>query len=166
MAPRSGAAPPKRKPGASNKADPSDERVAVLVARQRGTRATLNTVLTGLDAANLTQALRPALSQDAVLSCDGNAAYGVAARELGIEAGYFVARYHGHGGDGGWHVQNVNAYHRRLKAWMARFPRGGHVSAQLSGLAATARPIPRCGYCATIPLSCATQSLRQRIRST
>lgn len=112
---------PKRKPEASNKTDPSDERVAVLVARQRGTRATLNTVLAGLDAASLTQALRPALSQDAVLSSDGNAAYGVAARELGIEAGYFVAGYHGYGGDGVWHVQNVNAYHQRLKAWMARF---------------------------------------------
>lgn len=45
----------------------------------------------------------------------------MAARELGIEAGYFAAGYHGYGGNGVWHVQNVNAYHRHLKAWLARF---------------------------------------------
>lgn len=117
--------PPKKRGGKpKRKADDDDtspEQVPVLVANQRGTRTTLNALLEGLDAAHLTAALRPALGADAVLSSDGNAGYGVAARALGIEAGSFVARYHGPGGTGVWHVQNVNAYHHRLKDWMLRF---------------------------------------------
>ncbi len=115
-------APKKR--GGSPKAKQSDEagdKVPVLVANQRGSRITFNQVLSGLDAATMTQALRPVLTTDVVLSSDGNASYGVVAKELGIEAGHFVAGYHGKGGNGTWHVQNVNAYHQRLKGWMARF---------------------------------------------
>ncbi len=32
-----------------------------------------------------------------------------------------MASYDGPGGDGVWHMQNVNAYDSRLKGWMARF---------------------------------------------
>lgn len=45
----------------------------------------------------------------------GRASYGVVAKDLGIKAGYFVGSYHGPSGNGTWHVQNVNAYHQRLK---------------------------------------------------
>lgn len=100
---------------------PEDRQVPVLVVMQRGSRCTHDAVLDGLDAKHMTAVLRVALSPDAVLSTDGNASYGVAARTLGIEAGSFVASYHGPGGTGAWHVQNVNAYHARLKGWMARF---------------------------------------------
>jgi len=118
---------PKKRGGSARKLDKSDDataanaQVAVLVANQRGSRITFNQVLQRLDATTMTQALRPVLSADAVLSSDGNASYGIVAKELGIEAGYFVASYHGHGGNGVWHVQNVNAYHQRLKGWMERF---------------------------------------------
>lgn len=118
---------PKKRGGNARKPDKSDDtaapdvQVPVLVANQRGSRITFNQVLGGLDAASMAQALRPVLTTDAVLSSDGNASYGVVAKELGIEAGYFVARHHGRGGNGVWHVQNVNAYHRRLKGWMMRF---------------------------------------------
>lgn len=47
--------------------------------------------------------------------------YSIVAANLGIEAGRFVASYHGHGDTGIWHVQNVNAYDSRLKGWMHRF---------------------------------------------
>lgn len=92
-----------------------------LVAMQRGTRWVSDGVLPDLSAAALTQTLRPALSADAVLSTDGNPSYGVVAANLGIEAGCFVASYHGPGGTGIWHVQNVNAYDSRLKGWMYHF---------------------------------------------
>jgi len=59
--------------------------------------------------------LRPALGPDAVLSTDGNTTYPIVARNLGVEAGSFVAGYDGHGGCGVWHVQNVNAYDSRRK---------------------------------------------------
>ena len=100
---------------------PDEPPVPVVVALQRGTRLTHDAVLPGRDAASLTVALRPALGPDAVLSTDGNSTYGVAARTLGIAADSFVARYHGPGGHGVWHIQNVNAYHSRLKSWMDRF---------------------------------------------
>ena len=118
-APKKRGGRPKAEP--AEETSPAGEQVPVLVANQRGSRVTFNQVLSGLDAATMPQALRPILTTDAVLSSDGNASYGVVAKELGIEAGYFVASYHGPGGHGAWHVQNVNAYHQRLKGWMARF---------------------------------------------
>lgn len=77
-------------------------------------------VLEGLSKKKILKALRPALSADVVLRTEGNASYRYAARKLGIQAGYFVASEHGHGGTGMWHVQNVNAYDARLKNWMQR----------------------------------------------
>jgi hypothetical protein len=97
------------------------ERVPVMVAMQRGARIPTDHMLTDLTASSLTEALRPALGTDAVLSTDGNPSYPIVAANLGIEAGRFVASYHGHGGCGIWHVQNVNAYDSRLKNWMGRF---------------------------------------------
>ncbi len=112
--------PPKMRGGPPK--EPSDEeRVKVLVAMQRGSRLTHDALLDNVTGKALTEALRPVLGQDAVLSSDGHPSYGVAARNLGIEAGDFVASFHGHGGKGIWHVQNVNAYDSRLKNWMFRF---------------------------------------------
>lgn len=98
-----------------------DEWVSVLVAMQRGTRLETDQVLENRSATTMTAALQPRLAHDAVLSTDGNPSYRVVAVNLGIEAGRFVASYDGPGGDGVWHVQNVNAYHSRLKGWMGRF---------------------------------------------
>jgi len=98
-----------------------NERVPVLVALQRGSRRVMDQILTDVSAASFVQALEPALASDAILSSDGNPSYRVAATQLGIDAGHFVADYDGPGGDGVWHVQNVNAYDSRLKAWIARF---------------------------------------------
>lgn len=97
------------------------ERVSVLVAMQRGSRRATDHILRDGSAATMTAALRPVLAFDAVLSTDGNPSYRVVAATLGIEAGQFVASYDGPGGDGVWHVQNVNAYDSRLKGWMVRF---------------------------------------------
>lgn len=97
------------------------ERVSVLVAMQRGTCRATDNVLDDLSATTMTAALRPQIATDAVLSTDGNPSYRVVAANLGIDAGCFVAGYDGPGGDGVWHVQNVNAYDSRLKRWMGRF---------------------------------------------
>jgi len=109
--------PAKKRGGPS----PDDEWVPVLVAMQRGSRTATDGVLEDLSAASLTAVLRPALGPDAVLSTDGKTSYPIVAASLGIESGSFVAGFHGHGGSGVWHVQNVNAYDRRLKGWMRRF---------------------------------------------
>ena len=69
----------------------------------------------------LTEALRPVLGADAVLSTDGNASCWTVAKALGVESGAFVSAFHGKSGDGIWHVQSVNRYDASLKTWMTRF---------------------------------------------
>lgn len=97
--------PPKKRGGPVRKSGhlqdaEGDAKVAVIVANQRGSRITFTLRLDGLGADSITQALRSVLTPDAVLSTDGNDSYGVVAKALGIEAGHFVAGYHGHGGKG------------------------------------------------------------------
>lgn len=97
------------------------EKTPVVVAVQRGTQVAFDQVLPAATAGALTDALKPLLGKDAVLSTDGNAAYWTVAKDLEVEAGYFISAYHGKGGNGVWHVQSVNRYDADLKTWMARF---------------------------------------------
>ena len=97
------------------------EKTTVVVAVQRGTAIEFDQMLAQGTAVALTEALRPVLSADAVLSTDGNAAYWTVAQELGVASGSFIAAYQGHGGDGVWHVRSVNRYDSGLKTWMTRF---------------------------------------------
>ncbi|MBN6743080.1 IS1595 family transposase [Acidithiobacillus sp. MC6.1] len=97
------------------------EKTAVVVAVQRGTQVEFDHVLPNATAVALTDALRPVMGSDAILSTDGNAAYWTVAKELEVKAGYFISSYHGKGGNGTWHVQSVNRYDAHLKGWMARF---------------------------------------------
>ena len=107
---------------AGSLADGSGRRkVPVVVARQRGSRKVFDHVLPDTTAETLTEALRPALAPDAVLCTDGNSAYAIVAKQIGIQSGSFVASYHGKGGIGIWHVQGVNRYDSSLKTWMHRF---------------------------------------------
>lgn len=111
---------PKKRGGKARDGSGADK-TAVVVAVQRGTQVAFDQVLERTTAAALAQALRPVLGQDAVLSTDGNAAYWTVAQELKVASGFFVAQYHGKGGNGPWHVQSVNRYDASLKSWMARF---------------------------------------------
>ncbi|MGF6274187.1 transposase-like protein [Massilia sp. UYP11] len=97
----------------------------ILVARDRSGQ-TIDAV-TGrgaLKAAQLVRHLRPKLDPQALLVTDANAAYaafarahGVAHQAVNLSAGERVRK----GAQGAIHVQNVNAYHRRFKEWLARF---------------------------------------------
>lgn len=99
--------------------------VCILVARDRSGQ-TIDAV-TGrgaLKASQLTRHLLPKLDSQALLVTDANAAYpafarahGIAHQAVNLSAGERI-RY---GVDGAIHVQNVNAYHRRFKEWLARF---------------------------------------------
>jgi transposase-like protein len=110
----------KKRPG-KLKDGSGSEKTAVVVAVQRGTQVAFDQVLPAATAVALTDALKPLLGKDAVLSTDGNAAYWTVAKDLEVEAGYFISAYHGKGGNGVWHVQSVNRYDADLKTWMARF---------------------------------------------
>ena len=97
----------------------SDDHVPVLVVRDRSGAST-DFILGRSDKAQLVTVLQLVLAPDVVLCTDGSAALAAAARQIGVEhralnmtAGQRV--------QGLWHIQNVNAYHGRLKEWMRRF---------------------------------------------
>lgn len=110
-----------KKRGGKAKDGSGTEKTAVVVAVQRGTQVAFDQVLERTTGAALSEALRPLLGADAVLSTDGNAAYWTVAERLNVDSGFFVAQYHGKGGNGPWHVQSVNRYDASLKSWMTRF---------------------------------------------
>jgi len=118
---RKGMPRPAKKRSGKTRNGGGTEKTTVVVAVQRGTSMTFDQVIERGTAVALTEALRPVLSADAVLSTDGNAAYWTVAKELGVASGSFVSAYHGKGGDGIWHVQSVNRYDASLKTWIARF---------------------------------------------
>jgi len=99
----------------------SSEQVCILVARDR-TGQTIACV-TGkgqLNKKHLLHCLLPIVDRDILLVTDGHAAYTAFAKETGIShqavnlrAGIRVR--------GAAHVQNVNAYHRRLRGWLSIF---------------------------------------------
>jgi len=93
--------------------------VPVLVARDRA-GVTMDCVLDAMDTVTLSAALKPYITKDVVLCTDGSKALAGAARHLGVEH-HAVNLSAGIRVDGAWHVQNVNAYHSRLKAWVQKF---------------------------------------------
>lgn len=112
--------PPRKRGGAAAKRGLSEEQIPLLVARDRST-ATTDAVLPKADTAAVRAVLEPVLDPDAVLCSDGGAIYrsfaakaGIAHVPVNLSAGVRIV-------DHAYHIQNVNAYHGRLKAWMARF---------------------------------------------
>src|SRR5436305_1751455 len=111
---------PRRRGERASKPGLSAEQVPALIARDRAGH-TADAVLPDLGADAITAALGPVVAGDAVLCADGAQADAAFAAERGIRhepsnvaAGVRVR-------DGAFHIQNVNAYHGRLKGWMGRF---------------------------------------------
>lgn len=110
---------PRKRGGRASRKERGMDLIPVLVARDRS-GATADFLLNEVSKACLSQVLRARLHADAVLCTDGSAAMAAAAQDLGVQhealnlsAGQRVR--------GPWHIQNVNAYHARLKGWVARF---------------------------------------------
>ena len=109
---RSGRTPRKRGGRASRK-DRGEDLIPVLVARDRS-GATADFLLEAVSKDCLSEVLKSRVSADAILCTDGSAAMAATAKELGVhhEA---MNRSAGERVRGPWHIQNVNAYHGRLK---------------------------------------------------
>ena len=112
--------PPRKRGGVAKKRGLSSEQIPVLVVRDRST-ATTDAVLPKANTASVTTVLAPVLDADAVLCTDSNAIYHcfaerahIAHTPVNLSAGIRVI-------DHAFHIQNANAYHSRLKGWMARF---------------------------------------------
>ena len=113
--------PARRRGGHATLRGMSHEQVCILVARDR-TGQTLDFV-TGMGAltkAQLHRCLPPVMDQDVLLVTDGHAAYAAFAREAGISHQAVNLRA-GMRVRGAAHVQNVNAYHSRLRQWLRPF---------------------------------------------
>lgn len=111
--------PARKRGGKAKKRGLSAEQVPVLVARDRA-GATADFILAAVDKENVTAALRPILPADAILCTDGSGTLAAVAKKIGV-AHHAVNLSAGVRVDGPWHIQNVNAYHGRLKGWMRRF---------------------------------------------
>ena len=113
--------PARRRGGVASKRGISREHVCILVARDRTGRT--HDFVTGRGAVTTPQPHRhllPVLDLDVLLVTDAHAAYRAFAREAGISHECVNLRA-GERVRGAVHVQNVNAYHRRFRQWLARF---------------------------------------------
>ena len=113
--------PPRKRGGNAAKRGISNEQMCILVARDRSGQ-TIDAV-TGKGALrkqHLLEHLGPRLEPDVLLVTDSHAAYPPFAREAGIshEA---VNPGAGKRKRGALHIQNVNAYHSRMRAWLVPF---------------------------------------------
>ena len=112
---------PRKRGGVAKRRGISREHVCLLAARDRS-GATIDCV-TGrgaVTAAQLREHLLPVLDRDVLLVTDAHPAYCQFAREAGLSHDSVNLRA-GERARGAVHVQNVNAYHRRFREWLARF---------------------------------------------
>ena len=96
------------------------QNIPILVARDRQ-GATLDAVLANVDGASVAQALGGAVTPDNQLVCDGGKAILAFARKAKIPVHVAPAPGKPRPEAPDIHINNVNAYHSRLKEWMRRF---------------------------------------------
>ena len=96
------------------------ERIAVLVLRDRSGQ-TADFQLERADTQHIAAVLRPLVEPDAILCTDGAAVYKAVSRTLGLTHRPINVQQGIRVREGSFHIQNVNAYDARLKAWLRRF---------------------------------------------
>jgi transposase-like protein len=114
------ARPARRRSGKADKRSLSAEQIPVVVARDRS-GATFDAVLPRLDAASLNEALGERIPPATDFCCDGGGA--MTAFATGAELRIHVPPTSGQSEPEvpQFHLNNVSAYHGRLREWMRRF---------------------------------------------
>ena len=110
----------RKRGGKASKRGLSAEQIPVIVARDR-TGATTDAVLPRLDAASMIAALGNTIARPAELCCDGGPAITAFARRARIKFHILPAPGLPKPEAPDIHINNVNAYHGRLKEWMRHF---------------------------------------------
>ena len=110
----------RKRGGKARHPGPFADNIPVLVARDRF-GATTDAVLPEDTAVCITQALASAMSPANVLVCDGGRPLRSFARRAKIPVRVIPAPGKPLPGEPEIHINNVNAYHSRLKEWMRRF---------------------------------------------
>jgi transposase-like protein len=111
---------PRTRGGKARRRGLSGEQIPVIVARDRS-GATIDAVLPHLDIASMTAALGHVIASGAELCCDGGKAISGFARRARIKTHVLPAPGAPKPDAPEFHINNVNAYHSRLKEWMRRF---------------------------------------------
>jgi transposase-like protein len=110
----------RRRGGKASKRGLSDEQIPVIVARDRS-GATFDAILPQMDAASIAAALGGVISRSAELCCDGGAGITAFARRACTRVHILPAPGSPKPEAPQFHINNVNAYHGRLKEWLRRF---------------------------------------------
>ena len=110
--------PARKRGGVGKTRGTSEDQIPVLVIRDRH-KSTATIILEKVDAVHIEAALTPIIDKEAVLCTDGAAVYSAFSRATGIK--HEVIKSKGPRARGAFHIQNVNAFDSRLKAWMGRF---------------------------------------------
>ncbi len=110
----------RKRGGKAAKRGLSAEQIPVIVARDRN-GATIDGVLPKLDRASITAVLGGIVTPDNQFCCDGGKAIVGFARKAGIPHHILPAPGKPNPQAPEFHINNVNAYHGRLKEWMRRF---------------------------------------------
>ncbi len=114
------ARPARRRGGKAAKRGLSAEQIPVIVARDRS-GATFDAVLPRLDAASLKEAFAKRIRPSTDFCCDGGKAITAFAKRAKLKIHVLPAPGAPKPEEPEFHINNVNAYHGRLKAWMRRF---------------------------------------------
>lgn len=112
--------PSRKRGGVGKTRGTGPDQIPVLVVRDRGGH-TADFQLVKLDAVHVSAALEPLLDKTSVLCTDGAAVYAAFARRTGMTHKVVHAKPGLRVQEAAFHIQNVNAYHSRLKSWMVRF---------------------------------------------
>ena len=112
--------PSRKRGGKAAKRGLSAEQIPVIVARDR-TGATLDAVLPRLDATSITAALGGVIAPSTDFCCDGGSAVTAFARRAKLNIHVLPAPGNPKPEAPEHHINNVNAYHGRLKEWFRRF---------------------------------------------
>jgi transposase-like protein len=112
--------PSRKRGGVSKTRGAGLDQMPVLVVRDRSGH-TADFQLEKLDVIHASAALKPLVDEASVLCTDGAAVYAAFARRSGMTHKVVHARPGLRVQEAAFHIQNVNAYHSRLKTWMVRF---------------------------------------------
>jgi transposase-like protein len=110
----------RKRGGSATKRGLSAEQIPVIVARDRQ-GATTDAVLPRLNRASIAAALEGAVTPANAFCCDGGGAIVAFARRAGIVAHVLPRPGKPDPNAPDFHLNNVNAYHGRLKEWLRRF---------------------------------------------
>ena len=110
----------RKRGGTSSKRGLSAEQIPVIVARDRQ-GATTDAVLAKLDRALIAAVLGGVVTPDNEFCCDGGTAIVAFAKRAGIAAHILPTPGKPTRQAPDYHLNNVNAYHGRLKEWLRRF---------------------------------------------